>query len=268
MSGKSHIQSHITFSVHTFQPQQNQLEFQQDDHDQAKTKDEFEQTLMWVHQTNWQKDMLSNYGNTMTLIDATYKTTLYDLALFFITVWTNTGYVVTAEFITQTETNEQTEEALNILKSWNPNWSPTYFTSDYSEAEILAIESAFPGTHVYLCDFHREQSWERWIKDHKHGLTKDDGDHLLDLLRNCAHAPPPPTHEGKQQDYYYQQALANFKASKVWKDSTNVQVWLNNTWLSIPQVSCATVYKFSVPHLCTSINNKLHQEYIIKGIEC
>lgn len=54
--------------------------------DEEQNNDEFEQTLLWVHQTNWQKKMLSDYGNTMTLIDATYKTTLYDLALFFITV--------------------------------------------------------------------------------------------------------------------------------------------------------------------------------------
>ena len=108
--------------------------------------------------------------------------------------------------------------------------------SDYSEAEILAIESAFPGSHVYLCDFHREQSWERWVKDHKHGLTKDEGESLLDLLRTCANSPPPPAHEGKQQDHYYQQALATLKASSVWKENTNVQEWLISTWLSIPQV--------------------------------
>ena len=29
--------------------------------------------------------------------------------------------------------------------------------TDYSEAELLAIEKCFPGTQVYLCDFHREQ---------------------------------------------------------------------------------------------------------------
>ena len=177
---------------------------------------------MWVHQTNWQREMLSKYGNTMTLIDATYKTTLYDLALFFITVQTNVGYIVGAEFIVQTETNEQIEEALHILKSWNPDWSPRYFVSDYSEAEILAIESAFPGSHVYLCDFHCEQRWERWIKDHKHGLTKVGGESLLDLLRTCANAPPPPAHGGKQQDHYYQQALANLKANMVWKENTRM----------------------------------------------
>ena len=95
--------------------------------------------------------MLSKYGNTMTLIDATCikPPSLYDLALFFITVKTNAGYTVAAEFIIQTETNEQIEEALNILKSWNPNWSPQYFMSDYSEAETLGIESAFPALDTF-----------------------------------------------------------------------------------------------------------------------
>ena len=72
--------------------------------------------------------------------------------------------------------------------------------------------------HIYLCDFHREQSWEQWVKDHKHGLTKDEGESLLDLPRTCANAPPPAL-EGKQQDHYYQQALANLKASNVWKEN-------------------------------------------------
>jgi len=43
-----------------------------------------------------------------------------------------------------------------------------------------------PKTTVYLCDFHREQAWERWVKHHKHGLTMDEGTQLLDLLRDCA----------------------------------------------------------------------------------
>ena len=73
----------------------------------------------------------------------------------------NAGYTVAAEFLVHSETNEQIEEALNILKQWNPLWSPVYFMCDDSEAEILAIETAFPSATVYLCDFHREQCRER-----------------------------------------------------------------------------------------------------------
>jgi len=40
------------------------------------------------------------YGSKMSLIDATYKTTRYDLALFFIAVRTNVGYIIVAEFVT------------------------------------------------------------------------------------------------------------------------------------------------------------------------
>ena len=47
-------------------------------------KEHFEQAFLLVHQMQWQKEMLAKYGNTMTLLDATYTTTVYDLALFFV----------------------------------------------------------------------------------------------------------------------------------------------------------------------------------------
>jgi hypothetical protein len=56
------------------------------------TNDQFSQTLLWIHQEEWQQNLMIRYGNTMSLIDATYKTTKYDLPLFFVTVRTNIGY--------------------------------------------------------------------------------------------------------------------------------------------------------------------------------
>lgn len=126
------------------------------------------ETPLLVHQHQWQKDLLKKYGNDICLINATYKTTRYDIALFFICVKTNVGYAVVAEFVIQEETAEKIEESLKILKDWNPNWQPKY----YSEAELLAIKNCFPATKVFLCDFHREQAWERWCKDHKHGTGR------------------------------------------------------------------------------------------------
>ena len=41
------------------------------------------QTFLWMHQEKWQQDLLVKYGNTITLIDTTYKTTKYKVALFF-----------------------------------------------------------------------------------------------------------------------------------------------------------------------------------------
>ena len=119
---------------------------------------EFEQTLLLVLQEEWQKHILERYGNTISLIDATYKTTQYDLPLFFICVRTNVGYMVVAEFVVQSEQSDKIREAIEIIKQWNLNWNPAYFICDYSEAELLALESCFPSVKLYLCDFHREQA--------------------------------------------------------------------------------------------------------------
>lgn len=43
----------------------------------------YDQPLLWVYQTDWQKELLTRHGNSISLIDATYKTTRYELALFF-----------------------------------------------------------------------------------------------------------------------------------------------------------------------------------------
>ena len=90
----------------------------------------YDQPLLWVYQTDWQKELLARYGNFISLIDATYKTTRYELALFFICVRTNVGYSVVAEFIVQSETAENIQEALSVLKQWNPEWCPSYFMTD------------------------------------------------------------------------------------------------------------------------------------------
>ena len=82
----------------------------------ASTCSQFTQELIWIHQEEWQQKILVKYGNTMTLVDATYKTTKYDLPLFFVTVRTNVGYKVAAYFIVQSESTEQILEALNTLK--------------------------------------------------------------------------------------------------------------------------------------------------------
>ena len=72
---------------------------------------------------------------------------------------TNSGYCVVAEFICQSESTDHIYEALEVIKEWNPNWLPKFFMTDYSEAEIGALELSFPSTTVvYLCDFHREQA--------------------------------------------------------------------------------------------------------------
>ena len=102
--------------------------------------------FMFVCQTEWQKRLLNRYGNHLCLLDATYRTTKYSLPLFFLAVKTNVNYMVVASFITQDEKTDSIRDALNILKTWNPEWKPTCFMTDYCNEEINALESIFTGT--------------------------------------------------------------------------------------------------------------------------
>lgn len=43
------------------------------------------------------------------------------------------------------ETVSSINEALGVLKKWNPDWSPPLFMTDNSLQEIQAIEKVFPG---------------------------------------------------------------------------------------------------------------------------
>jgi len=171
------------------------------------------QTLLYIHQEAWQQELLSRYGNTISLMDATYKTTKYEIALFFVTVKTNVGYSVVADFVVQSESKENISEARSVLLSWNPNWNPPFFMTDYSDAEIGAIEMVFPSCKVYICDFHREQCWERWVKDRKHGLSSHEADTLLSFLRDIANSPSP-TSPDLSVDYHYQKHVDSLKSGR------------------------------------------------------
>ena len=43
-------------------------------------------TLLCVHQEVWQQDLLKKYGD-FAMVDATYRTTMYDIALFFLVLF-------------------------------------------------------------------------------------------------------------------------------------------------------------------------------------
>ena len=121
-----------------------------------------------------------------------------------------------------------------VLKQWNPEWCPRYFMSDYSAAELSAVEAVFPNTKTYLCDFHREQAWLRWCRDQKHGLTQTEADNLLTLLRTCAWAPPIPDDQDPAK--CYKEAVAQLKSSQIWQNHASVRQWLSSKWLPIPEV--------------------------------
>ncbi len=87
----------------------------------------------------------------------------------------------------------------------------------------------FLGTLVLLCDFHREQAWERWCSKGSNSVVaiKDD---VLSYLRRLAHAKDEETFEA---------ALKSFQLSPIWKKSSSekLRTWFTQYWLPEKQVS-------------------------------
>ena len=103
---------------------------------------------MFVQQTKFQRRLLGRYGNSICLLDATYKATKYSLPLFFVVMKTNVNYQVVASFILQDETTAAITEALSIIKIWNPTWEPKCFMVDNCDGEIKSIGHIFPRTYM------------------------------------------------------------------------------------------------------------------------
>ncbi|XP_072170067.1 uncharacterized protein [Diadema setosum] len=189
-------------------------------------KKEEKATFFFCHQTEYQRHLLQRYGNTLCLLDATYKTTRYELPMFFLAVKTNFGYSVAGQFVVQFETVAAIQEGLRTIQQWMMEderpWTPRYFMTVFSEREIRAIEETFPGCHVFLCDFHREQSWVRWVAKSCNCVPAACKENLLSMLHKCAHAVTPAD---------YERALESLKTSQIWMDNKRLQTWFSKQWI-------------------------------------
>eukprot|EP00112_Aurelia_sp_Birch-Aquarium-sp1_P016616 Seg3784.2 transcript_id=Seg3784.2/GoldUCD/mRNA.D3Y31 product="hypothetical protein" protein_id=Seg3784.2/GoldUCD/D3Y31 len=177
------------------------------------------QKLLVVHQTVFQQHLLRRYGNTACFLDATYKTTKYVLPLFFLAVKTNVDYQVVASFVVQDERKTSIQEALAIVKEWKP----TTFMTDFDEQEIGAIEETFQGCKVIICDFHREQAWDRWLSKSTNNV-RPHKEAILAHLRKFAKA------ESIEE---FEMAEETLKASEFWNANydSKLREWFENTWL-------------------------------------
>lgn len=81
------------------------------------------------------KRLLLKYGNEITLLDATYKTTRYALPLFFLVVKTNVDYQVVATFVSEGEGTKVILVALQTVKEWNSEWNPKFSMVDCCSQE-------------------------------------------------------------------------------------------------------------------------------------
>ena len=107
---------------------------------------EEEQSFILVLQTKQQSKWLELYGNTITCMDATYKTLRYGFPCFYVVVKTSLGVGrVVGTIIPQYETEDLIREGLQKLTEWNPSWSLQFFMTDKSTEE-LGIGKAYPNS--------------------------------------------------------------------------------------------------------------------------
>ena len=149
--------------------------------------DSTEGKMMFVYQSKKMKHMYRRYAPSLICLDATYKTTKYSLPLFFLVVRTNVNFQVVGVMVLQEETTAMIQKGLQVFRDINPDIHPKYAIVDFDEKEIAALENVFSGIFVFLCDFHREQAWHRWISKSENGVT-NIAEQVKVYLRKIAHA--------------------------------------------------------------------------------
>lgn len=129
--------------------------------------------LLFVHMSVAQKLLLERYPN-LVLMDATYRTCRLMLPLFILAVKTNVNYSPVATFIVQNEDSVSISEALSRIKAYVglDGIQIKNFMIDCSPTEMQSIRTTFPDCGIYLCDFHRNQCWGRWLRATANGVSK------------------------------------------------------------------------------------------------
>ncbi|CAN7944666.1 unnamed protein product [Ixodes hexagonus] len=159
---------------------------------------EYEETLLFCYQSRFMEELLVKYFKSVVCLDETNKTTDYALPLFFVVVKTPAGYMVAGVFIVQFETASCIAEPLSVFKRWCPDLDPEYWMVDWCPAEMRAIGEVFPKSAVMLCEFHREQAWDRWLRRKENGVSDREG--ALSLLRKLAHASSQDSYDHALKD--------------------------------------------------------------------
>lgn len=57
------------------------------------------------------------------------------------------------------------QEALQIFKDWNKDYSPQYTMTDCDQAELNALRAVYPDIQTFLCDFHVKKAWKERLRN-------------------------------------------------------------------------------------------------------
>ena len=91
---------------------------------------------MFIYQSTEIQQMFHRNGNQPILLDATYKTTKYQLPLFFLVVKTIVNFQVCPVLNLQEDSVDMITRALSVVKMWNSEVAPKYTFVDFDEREV------------------------------------------------------------------------------------------------------------------------------------
>ena len=88
------------------------------------------------------------------------------------------------------------------------------------------------GCRVLICDFHREQAWERWLSKISNMCSKRKGD-ILPILRRIARS---------RTEQEMTEAITSIENSEFWTDNTysKLKIYLQKYWFPIKEVAVLT----------------------------
>lgn len=118
----------------------------------------------------------------------------------------------------------------------------------------MPFHSFRTGCQVFLCDFHREQAWERWVTKKENGVCNYK-DEVLCLFRRVARA--------KTQDQYHI-AVEQLKSSDIWKNNPKLIQWFGNKWLKANKVirSIPTKEENKERYQCCAVPENIHSPFL------
>ncbi|KAH6932621.1 hypothetical protein HPB50_008190 [Hyalomma asiaticum] len=209
-----------------------------------------DRTLLFCYKSRSTAQLLKQYGNNVTCLHATNKSTDYSLPLLYLVVKTPTNYMVAGVFVVQYETTACISEELSVFKSWNPEYLLKYFMVDFCQAEASSLSEVFPQSEVMLCDFHREQVWERWMKK-ENDVPPDQKDALLGLSHKIADS---------SSRVEFDEASKRVKNSVFWRN-VKVASYFETHWMPAAKV---WVQYHRIINNGTETQNRILKEYYLK----
>ena len=128
-------------------------------------KDDF----LLVFQTEFQRDILKQYGNDVICMDATHGTNMYDFQLISVLVVDSFGEgVPVAWAISNHENAVHITEFLTAIKKSTGDLSPKVFMSDDADQYFNSWCAVFSSqsTKKLLCAWHIDRAWRKGLSQH------------------------------------------------------------------------------------------------------